>query len=118
MAGLLTGAGSRLVRVADSSTRALGMMQMLAAAYAEGETPWGPEREIVTRETAADAVVDVFATLHAFLDGEEVPPERLLATFTALMVIREWLPARPSERPRRLRPAVNVDRRRRGRNDH
>jgi hypothetical protein len=72
------------------------MMQMLAAAYAEGETPWGPEREIVTRETAADAVVDVFATLHAFLDGEEVPPERLLATFTALMVVREYIVPLPS----------------------
>ena len=45
--------------------RALKRMEALAAAYAQGDTPWGPDRDLVSRETAADAVMDIFATLDA-----------------------------------------------------
>ena len=54
--------------------RALKRMEALAAAYAQGDTPWGPDRDLVTRETAADAVMDVFATLDALRQGVEFPP--------------------------------------------
>jgi hypothetical protein len=49
--------------------RALKRMEALAGAYAQGDTPWGPDRDLVTRETAADAVMDVFATLDALRQG-------------------------------------------------
>jgi hypothetical protein len=72
--------------------RALGMMQALAGAYARGETPWGPDREIVTRETAVNAVMDLFATLDASLQtGEPIPEERLLHAMSMLMLVREYV---------------------------
>ena len=45
--------------------RALKRMEALAAASAQGDTPWGPDRDLVSRETAVDAVMNVFATLDA-----------------------------------------------------
>ena len=87
---------SRVTYVADLSQRALARMQDLASAYAQGQTPWGPDRGIVTRETAVDAVMDVFATVDALRNGVELPPGRLLHTFSALMAIREYVVPLPS----------------------
>jgi hypothetical protein len=69
--------------------RALATMQEIASAYASGETLWGPDRNLVTRETAADAIVDVFATLDALREGVQLPPGRIEHTIAMLMLIRE-----------------------------
>src|SRR4029453_8615024 len=75
---------ARSCRVADRMSlyeRALTRMEALAAASTEGDTPWGPDRNLVSRETAADAVMDVFATLDALRQGVELPPNRIEHTF-------------------------------------
>jgi hypothetical protein len=71
--------------------RALTRMEALAAASAQGGTPWGPDRDLVSRETAADAVMDVFATLDALRQGVELPPNRIEHTLGMLMLIREYI---------------------------
>ena len=76
--------------------RALKRMEALAAASAQGDTPWGPDRDLVTRETAADAVMDVFATLDALRQGVELPPNRIEHTLGMLMLIREYVVPLPS----------------------
>ena len=76
--------------------RALKRMEALAAAYAQGDTPWGPDRDLVTRKTAADAVMDVFATLDALRQGVELPPDRIEHTLGMLMLIREYVVPLPS----------------------
>src|SRR6266496_5257466 len=77
--------------MAKLNERALSMMQVLAGAYAQGETPWGPDRELVARETAADAVLDVFATLDALRTDSPLPPNRIEHTIAMLMLIREYI---------------------------
>lgn len=77
--------------------RALKRMEALAGAYAQGDTPWGPDRDLVTRETAADAVMDVFATLDALSPrGRVAGPNRIEHTLGMLMVIREYVVPLPS----------------------
>jgi hypothetical protein len=86
-------------RVADRMSlyeRALKRMEALAAASAQGDTPWGPDRDLVSRETAADAVMDVFATLDALRQGVELPPDRIEHTLGMLMLIREYVVPLPS----------------------
>ena len=75
----------------DLNERALSMMQVLAGAYAQGETPWGPDRGLVVRETAADAVLDVFATLDALRTDSPLSPNRVEHTIAMLMLIREYI---------------------------
>jgi hypothetical protein len=83
--------------VADLPMRALGMMQMLASAYAAGETPWGPNRGIVDRATAVDAIMDLFAALDEPLQtGEPMPQDRLLHSMSMLMLVREYVLPLPS----------------------
>jgi hypothetical protein len=82
--------------------RALKRMEALAAAYAQGDTPWGPDRDLVTRETAADAVMDVFATLDALRQGVELPPNRIEHTLAMLMLIREYVVPLPSPSGERI----------------
>jgi len=77
--------------MAELNERALSMMQVLAGAYAQGETPWGPDRELVARETAADAVLDVFSTLDALRTDSPLPPNRIEHTIAMLMLIREYI---------------------------
>jgi hypothetical protein len=76
--------------------RGVRRMEALAGAYAQGDTPWGPDRDLVTRETAADAVMDVFATLDALRQGVELPPNRIEHALGMLMVIREYVVPLPS----------------------
>jgi hypothetical protein len=76
--------------------RALRRMEALASAYAEGDTPWGPDRDLVSRETAVDAVMDVFATLDALRHGAGLPPNRIEHTLAMLMLIREYIVPLPS----------------------
>ncbi len=86
-------------RVADRMSlyeRALTRMEALAAASAQGDTPWGPDRDLVSRETAADAVMDVFATLDALRQVVELPPNRIEQTLAMLMLIREYVVPLPS----------------------
>ena len=45
------------------SERALELMQAMAAAYAAGDVPEGPNRGIVGRRTAMDAVMQIYAVL-------------------------------------------------------
>jgi hypothetical protein len=76
--------------------RARKRMEALAAASAQGVPPWGPDRDLVTRETAADAVMDIFATLDALRQGVELPPNRIEHTLGMLMLIREYVVPLPS----------------------
>ncbi len=80
----------------DQYERALTRMAALAAAYGQGDTPWGPDRDLVSRETAADAVMDVFATLDALRQGVELPPNRIEHTLAMLMLVREYIVPLPS----------------------
>ena len=75
--------------------RALKRMEALAG-HTRRVQPWGPDRNLVTRETAADAVMDVFATLDALRQGVELPPDRIERTLAMLMVIREYVVPLPS----------------------
>jgi hypothetical protein len=56
----------------------------------------GADRDLVTRETAADAVMDVFATLDALRQGVELPPNRIERTLAMLVLIREYVVPLPS----------------------
>jgi len=71
--------------------RALRRMEALASAYAEGDTPWGPDRDLVSRETAVDAVMDVFATLDA-LRQRVASCAPVSASFRRLQRCNEWHP--------------------------
>lgn len=79
----------------EISDRALEMMQSLAAAYAEGDVPEGPQRGIVGRRTAMDAVMQIFAVLHEQLQDEHISDEVGLHAMSMLMLIREYLLSLP-----------------------
>jgi hypothetical protein len=78
--------------------RVLTRMEALAAASAQGDTPWGPDRDLVSRETAADAVMDVLATLDALRQGVELSPNRIEHTLGMLMLVREYCGGRAASR--------------------
>ena len=79
----------------DLGGRALGMMQMLMASYAAGRSAIGPERGIVKREDAMDAIVQIAATVDEWLQGGLVPEERSLNVMLMLMVIRDLVAPLP-----------------------
>ena len=84
--------------MADSeeiSERALELMQALAAAYAEGNVPEGPNRGIVGRRTAMDAVMQIYAILEEQLVAEQIPDEVGLHGMAMLMLIREYVLSLP-----------------------
>ena len=81
--------------VEEISVRALEMMQALAAAYAEGEVPEGPDRGIVSRRAAMDAVMQLVAVLDDALEGEDIPQEMGLHCMSMLMLIREHILSLP-----------------------
>ncbi len=76
---------------AEISERALELMQALAAAYAEGHVPEGPERGIVGRRMAMDAVMQIYAILEEQLVDERVSDEVGLHGMAMLMLIREYV---------------------------
>ena len=75
--------------------RALELMQALAAAYAEGDVPEGPNRGIVGRRTAMDAVMQLYAILEEQLVSEQISDEVGLHGVTMLMLLREYVLALP-----------------------
>lgn len=75
----------------EISDRALEIMQSLAAAYVEGDVPEGPDRGIVGRRTAMDAVMQVYAVLEEQLQDERIADEVGLHGISMLMLIREYL---------------------------
>lgn len=75
----------------EISDRALAIMQSLAAAYVEGDVPEGPDRGIVGRRTAMDAVMQVYAVLEEQLQDERIADEVGLHGISMLMLIREYL---------------------------
>ena len=75
----------------EISERALELMQALAAAYANGEVPEGPNRGIVGRRTAMDAVMQIYAVLEEQLVDERVSDEVGLHGMAMLMLIREYV---------------------------
>jgi hypothetical protein len=84
--------------MADSteiSERALELMQALASAYADGDVPEGPQRGIVGRRTAMDAVMQIYAILEEQLVGEQIPDEVGLHGVAMLMLIREYVLSLP-----------------------
>ena len=88
---------------AEISERALDLMQALAAAYADGDVPEGPNRGIVGRRTAMDAVMQMYAILEEQLVEEQISEEVGLHGVAMLMLIREYvlsLPDPPGEEAR------------------
>ena len=75
----------------EISERALELMQALAAAYAEGDVPEGPDRGIVGRRTAMDAVMQLYAVLEEQLVAERISDEVGLHGVAMLMLIREYV---------------------------
>jgi hypothetical protein len=85
-------------RRSDLKGRALGMMQMLAAASTEHEFPEGSRRDIITRGTADEAVLQIFALLDhlirdvtGILEEAEVEREMALNAMLMLMALREYI---------------------------
>lgn len=81
--------------VEEISLRAVGLMRALATAYAEGEVPEGPDRGIVGRRTAMDAVMQLVAVFDEEVEAERVPEAVGLQGMAMLMLIREYLLALP-----------------------
>lgn len=82
--------------------RALGMMQVLAGAYANGESPEGTARGIVDRRTAIDALMQLFAVIDEPLQDGRIPENRGLHGMSMLMLVREYvlaLPEPPGDEP-------------------
>ena len=75
----------------EISERALELMQALAAAYADGDVPEGPNRGVVGRRTAMDAVMQIYAILEEQLVEEKVDDEVGLHGMAMLMLIREFV---------------------------
>lgn len=80
---------------AEISERALELMQALAGAYAEGDVPEGPDRRIVGRRTAMDAVMQIYAILEEQLVDEKIPDDVGLHGVAMLMLIREYVLSLP-----------------------
>ena len=79
----------------EISVRAHEMMDSLAAAYAEGDVPEGPQRGIVGRRTAMDALMQVYAILGEQLESEEISEEIGLHGMSMLLLLREYIFAVP-----------------------
>jgi hypothetical protein len=79
----------------DLGGRALGMMQMLMASYATSQPLIGPERGIVDRNDAMDAIVQVAAAVDEWLQSGLVPEDRALHVMLMLMVIRDFVAPLP-----------------------
>lgn len=75
--------------------RALELMQALAAAYADGDVPEGPNRGIVGRRTAMDATMQIYAILEEQLVSEQMEDDVGLHAMAMLMLIREYVLALP-----------------------
>ena len=73
------------------AARALNMMQALAEAYADGAVPDGPQRGLVGRRSAMDAVMQLFALIDEEIEAERMPEESILHAMAMLMVIREYV---------------------------
>jgi len=81
--------------VDEISLRAVGLMRALAAAYADGEVPEGPDRGIVGRRTAMDAVMQLVAVFDEEVEADRVPEAVGLQGMAMLMLIREHLLSLP-----------------------
>lgn len=81
--------------MSDIPTRALGMMQHLAGAFANGEHPTGPERGIVDRDAALDAVMQLFAAIDEPLQAGTLDLNRGLHAMSMLMMVREYIAPLP-----------------------
>lgn len=80
----------------DTGLRALGMMQALAGSIAQGEPPpVGPDRRIVSKEVALDAVMGVFAATDDALQSGMIEEGRGLYVMEMLMLIREYIAPLP-----------------------
>ncbi len=77
------------------SERALELMQAMAAAYSAGDVPEGPNRGIVGRRTAMDAVMQIYAILEEQLADEQISDEVGLHGVAMLMLIREYVLSLP-----------------------
>jgi hypothetical protein len=75
----------------EISVRAFGMMQALAEAYADGAVPDGPQRGIVGRRSAMDAVMQLFAVIDEEVEAERIPEESALHAMAMLMLVREYV---------------------------
>ena len=67
------------------------MMQALAEAYADGGVPDGPQRGIVGRRNAMDAVMQLFALIDEEIEAERMPEESILHAMAMLMLLREYV---------------------------
>src|SRR4051794_19507019 len=80
----------------ETGLRGLGMMQALASAYAHGGHPSGPQRGIVDKAAALDAVMQVFAVIDEPLQAGEADQGRSLHAMSMLMLIREYIEPLPN----------------------
>lgn len=82
--------------------RALGMWQFLFSHLANGQAPEvGPERNIVSRQDAADALLQAAIVIDEFLQGnlpqtQEITTARLLHAMHMLMAARDFVEPLPS----------------------
>jgi hypothetical protein len=75
----------------EIAARALNMMQALAEAYGDGGIPEGPQRGIVGRRTAMDAVMQLYALLEDELEEGRLSEEGALHGMAMLMLLREYV---------------------------
>ena len=67
------------------------MMQALAEMYADGTVPEGPQRNVVSRRTAMDAVMQIFAIIDEEVEAHRMPEDSALDAVTMLMLVREYV---------------------------
>lgn len=80
----------------ETGIRALGMLQALARNFAQGDqVPVGPERGIVSKQVALDAVMHVFAATDDALQSDVIEQGRGLYVMEMLMLLREYIEPLP-----------------------
>lgn len=80
----------------DTGLRALGMMQALAGSLAQGEpAPVGPDRGIVSKQVALDAVMHIFTATDDALQSGVIDEGRGLYVMEMLMLLREYIEPLP-----------------------
>lgn len=81
---------------ADIGQRLYGMMQYLMAAYAQQVPPEvPPSREVVQRQDALDAVLQLAAVIDEATQAGRIPVERGKHAASMLMIIRDFIQPLP-----------------------
>jgi hypothetical protein len=76
------------VNLYDRATR---LMQWLASAYAQAQTPAGPKRGIISREEANEAVMQLFAVIDSAFNAGALPANLHAHGMLMLAAVREYV---------------------------